>query len=654
MSWGDPFKFPSRIGGIDRAEERSMLEPIGIQGFRTVIRNNPDGSSTRIKTRGGAVEIVHEAAKPVTVVKPIFVYYSFLFRDFVAGSAVQDALKPGKPPLYRLHSPVSSDGIIDLWQSEKNVDSTSPAQHARVSDSKTLIAAWHPQGGNVYANFSCHVEGGICYHGISLHGKVISAGLNTRVVSGAFSFPIRPIDNLTPDTQLVALPNPPAVPSLSSLPPGRSVLPRAILIGNERWYDLERGIPLGQYAGGANRMVYVAPSGERFVVQVQHACTIGWDVGIKATSTATLQISIGVMRMRPGSEPARATILNTTVSFIAGGFSGTTAAITGFVRSFLEFAPNGSKLVVTGRWGGSSNEINAADIRFWERISAAWEVTLAGGTSTTFPTASITQVATAHPAATQENSDYQPLYSSVISGIGYQQKTGETIYSGSCTVVRNIDSTPPFRYTAGGGEQTLMCAYDTNSELQVITYTTLQVTQKRQILGSIPSTSAWSYDYSTTPVTWIERPQFSVADRFETETTYTVSLKKNGAPLKTLVSSWTEVVETGSICQSNGGPIGPPGGKFDFGTVAGSSYRRTSSFGEYANGYTYSTSNNTLLFAQQVTPVEGNTVEAFTVVTPDALIPIASLPSSGSNGKLWVSWNPITKEITTTPGETWC
>lgn len=49
--------FPTRTGDAQgRATERQMVAKVDISGFRTVIQNNPDGSQTMMRTRGGSVE----------------------------------------------------------------------------------------------------------------------------------------------------------------------------------------------------------------------------------------------------------------------------------------------------------------------------------------------------------------------------------------------------------------------------------------------------------------------------------------------------------------------------------------------------------------------------------------------------------------------
>lgn len=56
--------FPTRTGQAQGgASERTMADKVDTSGFRTVIRNNPDGSVTMLRTRGGAL---HYSTTPVT------------------------------------------------------------------------------------------------------------------------------------------------------------------------------------------------------------------------------------------------------------------------------------------------------------------------------------------------------------------------------------------------------------------------------------------------------------------------------------------------------------------------------------------------------------------------------------------------------------
>ena len=67
--WGKPF-FPTRSGGATgHANERIMLDSVGgMDGIRTKIRTNADGSTTILKTRGGMP--VFYTTKPVEIVIP--------------------------------------------------------------------------------------------------------------------------------------------------------------------------------------------------------------------------------------------------------------------------------------------------------------------------------------------------------------------------------------------------------------------------------------------------------------------------------------------------------------------------------------------------------------------------------------------------------
>lgn len=81
--------FPTRNSPAQGdASERTMAEKVDACGFRTVIRNNPDGSVTMLRTRGGALDYTTTPAPTGKPIEPVPKLRGFVAHKTDAGSGV--------------------------------------------------------------------------------------------------------------------------------------------------------------------------------------------------------------------------------------------------------------------------------------------------------------------------------------------------------------------------------------------------------------------------------------------------------------------------------------------------------------------------------------------------------------------------------------
>lgn len=151
--------FPTREGpAIGGASERTMLDKVGVESFRTEIREGTNGETTRLRTRGGHPEFVTtgpksmttEAVKEVFVGVPVSTANRWGFNKVGAGMAPGTESDPGSASLL----PVA--GGADIIANRFKVFGTGtvrvkehPGNSSWVSaDQKTRVSWWCPTPGN--------------------------------------------------------------------------------------------------------------------------------------------------------------------------------------------------------------------------------------------------------------------------------------------------------------------------------------------------------------------------------------------------------------------------------------------------------------------------------------------------------------------------
>lgn len=118
---------PVRDGGADTNRERTMLDAIGgADSFRTRIQTNPDGSVTRLRTRGGNPEFVTTPAPKEETPEPVTPVESFTFYAVPASASHVNG-----------YVPPSSLGAACRWD---RAGTGIPAPHGTASPNGTLTS----------------------------------------------------------------------------------------------------------------------------------------------------------------------------------------------------------------------------------------------------------------------------------------------------------------------------------------------------------------------------------------------------------------------------------------------------------------------------------------------------------------------------------